>query len=230
MRVDAEFTASGPHRRLAGKMGMIRSAAMCALLMAPATAAGTQQLAADVPAAPPTPASSAAEGKACFQPRALPVCRSFWVTEFGVQVFLSQPPGINDQRRVMGTWELGWMKNRSTGDAVGASVFLSTNDNAMRSGVRARYRRWLGSESAVDISPALIVFQSNDDLETRARLGAALQAGVTFHDWIGLTSQVEAAEGGVRFQTGVRVGGYPGAAAGLGLPLAALWHAKHDPS
>jgi hypothetical protein len=227
MRADAEFTTPGPHRWPAGKMAtMMRSGAVCALLMAPAIARAQQVAAADQPA----PQAGAAEGKACFQPRALPVCRSFWVTEFGVQLFLSQPPGINDQRRVMATWELGWMKNRSTGDAVGASVFLSTNDNAMRSGVRARYRRWLGSESAVDVSPALIVFQSNDDLETRARLGAALQAGVTFHDWIGLTSQVEAAEGGVRFQTGVRVGGYPGAAAGLGLPLVALWHAQHDPS
>jgi hypothetical protein len=223
MRVDAEFTASV---RLAGKMTMIRSAAVCALLMAPATAGAQQVAAADLPA----PQAAAAEGKACFQPRALPVCRSFWVTEFGVQLFLSQPPGINDQRRVMGTWELGWMKNRSSGDAVGASVFLSTNDNAMRSGVRARYRRWLGSESAVDVSPALIVFQSSDDLETHARLGAALQAGVTFHDWIGLTSQVEAAQGGVRIQTGVRVGGYPGLVTGVGAPLLALWGALHDDS
>jgi len=225
MRADGEFTATGRNRRPVGTGAMRRAAALGAVLMASASAAAAQQVAEALPARPP-----AAEGKACFQPRALPVCRSFWVTEFGVQVFLSQPPGINDQRRVMGTWELGWMKNRSSGDAVGASVFLSTNDNAMRSGVRARYRRWLGSESAVDVSPALIVFQSNDDLETRARLGAALQAGVTFHDWIGLTSQVEAAEGGVRFQTGVRLGGYPGLVTGVGAPLVALWGALHDDS
>src|SRR5689334_635082 len=108
MRVDAEFTAS------AGKMARMRSAALSALLlMAPAIAGAQQVAAADLPA----PQAAMAEGKACFQPRALPVCRSFWITEFGVQVFLSQPPGIHDQRRVMGTWELGWMKNRSTGDA-----------------------------------------------------------------------------------------------------------------
>jgi len=226
MRGDADFSASGSGRRGAVTRSAIRSAAACALLLAgPAVA---QQADGNAPIAPP--AASAAEGKACFQPRALPVCRSFWVTEFGVQVFVSQPPGVNDQRRVMGTWELGWMRNRSAGDALGGSVFLSTNDNAMRAGVRARYRRWLGSESALDLSPGLIVYQSNDDLESSAKLGAALQAGVTFHDWIGLTTQVEAAEGGVRFQTGVRVGGYPGLVTGVGAPLLALWGALHDDS
>jgi len=122
------------------------------------------------------------------------------------------------------------MRNRSTSDAVGGSVFLSTNDHAMRSGVRARYRRWTGGGTAVDLSPGLIVFQSDEDLETSTKLGAALQAGVSFHDWIGLTTQVEAAEGGVRFQAGVRLGGFPGTAAGLGLPLVALWGARHDDS
>jgi hypothetical protein len=199
---------------------------VCALLLAgPAVA---QQADGNEPIAPP--AASAAEGKACFQPRPMPVCRSFWVTEFGVQWFLSQPPGVTDQRRWMATWELGWMKNRSTHDAVGASVFIATNDNAMRSGVRARYRRWMGSESALDISPALIVFQADDDQEVSANPGAALQAGVTFHDWLGVTSQVEAAEGGVRFLVGVRVGGYPGAAAGLAIPALLLWQARHDES
>jgi len=201
-------------------MGMIRSAALCALLLAGSDVAAAQQ-----PDAP-----SAGEGKACFQPRPLPVCRSFWVTEIGVQWFVSQPPGVNEQRRWLASWELGWMKNRAAGDAVGASVFIAANDNAMRSGVRARYRRWLGSESALDISPALIVFQADDDQEVSARLGAALQAGVTFHDWIGLTSQVEAAEGGVRFLAGVRVGGYPGAVAGLSIPALLLWQARHDDS
>lgn len=201
---------------------------MCALLLASAGAAAAQQADGNEPIAPP--AALAAEGKACFQPRPLPVCRSFWVTEFGVQVFLSEPPGVNDQRRWLATWEVGWMKNRSSADAVGGSVFIEINDNAMRSGVSGRYRRWMGSESALDISPALIVFQSDDDFDVNAKLGAALQAGVTYHDWIGLTSQVEATEGGVRFLAGVRVGGYPGAAAGLAIPALLLWHARHDPS
>jgi hypothetical protein len=161
----------------------------------------------------------------------MPVCRSFFVTEFGVQWFLSQPPGVTDQHRWMATWELGWMRNRSAGDAVGGSVFLAANDNAFRSGVRARYRRWTGGGTAVDLSPALIVLQAEDNMEISATPGAALQAGVTFHDWLGVTSQVEAAEGGVRFLVGFRLGGYPGAAAGAALPLFAFWkEGLHDES
>lgn len=178
----------------------------CALVVASASAAAAQ----------------AGEGRACFQPQPLPVCRSFWVTEFGMQYFVSQPPGIHNQRRLMGTWELGWMRNRTPDDAVGGSVFLATNDHAMRSGVRARYRRWVGAGTAVDLSPAIIVFQSDEDLETKAKLGAALQAAVSYHDWIGLTTQLEAASGGVRLQTGVRLGGWAGAGSGIGLPLAVL--------
>jgi hypothetical protein len=197
---------------------VLRTGAILSALLLAAPGAGAQQVEAGSPPAP----AAAAEARACYQPRALPACRSFWVTEFGLQYFVSQPPGVHNQRRVLGTWELGWMRNRSAADAVGGSVFLSTNDHVLRSGVRARYRRWTGGGSAVDLSPALIVFQSDEDLETRAKLGAALQAGVSFHDWIGLTTQVEAASGGVRFQAGVRLGGFPGAAAGIGLPLVAL--------
>jgi hypothetical protein len=204
-----------------------RATVMGALLLASAAAAtAAQQVDAGLLTAP----STAAEGNACFQPRPMPACRSFWVTEFGVQWFVSQPPGVNDQRRWLATWEVGWMRNRTPDDAVGGSVFLSANDNALRSGVRARYRRWTGGETALDVSPALIVFQADDDMEVRTRLGAALQAGVTYHDWIGLTTQVEAASGGVRLLVGARLGGYPGAAVGAALPLVALWGATHDES
>jgi hypothetical protein len=226
MRADGYF----PRTRSGGRgpaAAVIRTGAtLFALLLAAAPGAGAQQVEAGGPPAP----SVSARAAACYHPRALPACRSFWVTEFGVQYFVSQPPGVHNQRRVLGTWELGWMRNRSAGDAVGGSVFLSSNDHALRSGVRARYRRWTGGGSAVDLSPALIVFQSDEDLEVHTRLGAALQGGVSFHDWIGVTTQVEAASGGVRFQAGVRLGGYPGVAAGIGLPLVALWGARHDDS
>ena len=114
------------------------------------------------------------------------------------------------------------MRNRAAGDALGGSVFLALNDNALRSGVRARWRRWATDDVAVDVSPALVVFQADDDLEVRTRPGAALQAGVAFRDWVGASTQVEALPGGVRLQAGARLGSYPGATAGLALPLLAL--------
>ncbi|HEV7588217.1 MAG TPA: hypothetical protein VGO40_08790 [Longimicrobium sp.] len=226
MRKAPGMNGSGRSDRPAAATGVARIVAACVLLLAGAGAAAVQQADAQAPAA----ASTAAEGNACFQPRPLPACRSFWITEFGVQWFISRPPGVNNQRRLLATWEVGWMRNRTADDAVGGSVFLSANDHALRSGVRARYRHWTGDGTAVDLSPALVVLQADENLEVRARLGAALQAGVTYHDWIGLTTQVEAASGGVRFQAGVRLGGYPGAAAGAALPLFALWAARHDES
>jgi len=196
-----------------------------------AAAAACVALATSGAAGQRTAGTAAGEGRACFQPRPMPVCRSFLITEFGLQYFLTRPPGgVHEQRRVLGTWEVGWMRNRSTHDAVGGSVFLSANDNAFRSGVRARYREWTSRETAVDVSPALILFQAAQDMDVRTQLGAALQVGVSVHDWIGVSTQVEAASGGVRLQTGVRLGGYPGAVTGAALPLAAFWHARHDPS
>lgn len=216
MRSEPADRAVMAGRRIARAAGLALAAAVLAVSAADAQAGGP---------------AYAERGNACLQPRPLPACRSFWLTEFGLQYFVSTPPGdVHDQRRVLVTWELGWMQNRSSADAVGGSVFLAANDNALRSGVRARYRRWTGSGTAVDLSPALIVFQSDDDMETHATLGAALQAGVSWHDWIGVSTQVEATEGGVRFQTGVRLGGYPGAATGIALPLAAYWAARHDAS
>jgi len=207
------------------KVSRLTGAALTAMLVASGAAA--QQVDAD--ASPLAP--SAAEGRACFQPRPMPVCRSFWVTEFGIQWFISEPPGVHDKRQWLATWEVGWMRNRTADDAVGGSVFLAANDNAFRSGVRARYRRWTGGRTAVDLSPALIVFQADENMEVRAQLGAALQGGVTYHDWIGLTTQVEAASGGVRFLAGVRLGGYPGAVVGTALPLYAFWkEGLHDES
>lgn len=175
-------------------------------------------------------AAPASEGRACFQPRPMPLCKSFFITEFGVQYFVSPPPGVHNQRRLLGTWELGYMRNRSERDAVGGSLFLSTNDQANRIGVRGRYRRWVGGGVAVDVSPALIVFESDENLEGSGKLGAALGAGVSFHDYVGINTQVEAVESGVRFQAGVRLGGLPGVISGIGLPLVALYGAMHDES
>jgi hypothetical protein len=202
-----ERTAGKPSARLKG-------AAVSMALLVVAGTASAQQARGEPPAA--------TDGHACFQPRPLPMCRSFWITEFGIQYFVSKPPGVNNQRHVLFTWEVGWMQNRTPDDALGGSVFIAVNDHVLRSGVSGRYRRWTGAGTAVDLSPGLILLQSDENLEVRTRLGAALQAGVTYHDWIALTTQVEAVSSGVRFQAGVRLGGYPGAVTGIGLPVLAV--------
>jgi len=124
-----------------------------------------------------------------------------------------------DDREFLFAWELGWMRNRSARDAVGASVFFATSDDVMRAGVRGRYRRWLGDGLSVDVAPTLIVLQSNQAYDVRATPGVSVLGALGFGDVIVLTGEVEAAGGGVRTLYGVRLGSYAGAASGLGLPI-----------
>lgn len=174
--------------------------------------------------APVSAQTAESGGRACYQPRPMPVCRSYWVTEFGGAWYSAPPSGgrTPDRRRFVVTWEVGYMRNRSASDAVGATVFLTSNDQFMRSGVRARFRRWMADGVAADIAPSLILLQANDDLEVHPTLGASLQGGVSLGRWVGLTSEIEATRGGLRLMSGLRLGSYAGAATGLALPLAAF--------
>jgi hypothetical protein len=173
------------------------------------------------PAVAQVPDGPEAAGRACFQPRPAPVCRSFWVSEFGGAWYNKSPRGIRspDQRQFSLMWEAGYMRNVSPTNAVGATVFLSGNDQFLRSGVRARLRRWVDRDLAFDVAPSVIVFQANGDVEAISlRPGVALQGGVSLSRWVGITSEVEATQGGVRLVTGVRFGSYAGVATGLAAP------------
>ncbi|HEU4556808.1 MAG TPA: hypothetical protein VFS20_03125 [Longimicrobium sp.] len=162
----------------------------------------------------------ASEGRACFQPRPAPVCRSYWVTEFGATWYNASPKGRTpDERRFSFTWEGGYMRNLSRSNAAGATVFLSGNDQFMRSGVRARVRRWVNRDVAVDLAPSLIVFQANGDVEAiSTRPGVSLLGGVSLTRWVGVTTELESTQGGVRLVSGVRLGSYAGSATALALP------------
>jgi hypothetical protein len=168
-----------------------------------------------------SPPRGAAEGRACFSGRPSPACRSFLITEFGGARYTVPPRGDRtfDERELLFMWELGWMRNRSANDAVGATVFFSTNDEVMRSGVRGRYRRWLADGLAVEVAPTLILFQANREYEVRMEPGVSVLGALSFGDWIGLTGEVEATNGGVRVLYGARVGTYAGTVAGLGFPI-----------
>lgn len=165
--------------------------------------------------------AGAVAGKACYRGRTAPPCRSFWITEFGGARYTVPPVGqeMPEDRELLFLWELGWMRNRSAHDAVGASAFFATNDEVMRTGVRARYRRWLGDGLSVDVAPTLIVLQSNRAYEVQATPGVSVLGALNFGDLIVLTGEVEATDGGIRTLYGVRMGSYAGAVSGLGLPI-----------
>jgi hypothetical protein len=214
--------AAGGGRRIVDRSGTRGRWGVRLLCYVAAAALGYTRPAAGQAAVPANAAPQGeAAGKACYRGRISPPCRSFWITEFGGAWYTVPPLGQEapEGREFLFLWELGWMRNRSAHEAVGASVFFATNDEVMRAGVRGRYRRWLGDGLSVDVAPTLIVLQSNRAYEVRARPGVSVLGALDFGDLIVLTGEVEATGGGVRALYGVRMGSYAGAVSGLGLPV-----------
>jgi hypothetical protein len=164
-----------------------------------------------------------APAAACFSPRPLPRCGSFWITEFGLLQFLGTPPGNpEDERRTLLSWEVGYMGNLSPAQAVGGSLFLAGNDNQFRLGVRGRYRVWMGEAAALELGPGVIALHSDEDLEIRGTPGASIQVGLSWRDWLTLVGQTEFTRSGTNFQVGGRFGSYVGALLGGGVPVLML--------
>ena len=61
--------------------------------------------------------------------------------------------------------DLGWMRNISDRAAVGGTAHarIGIGDDYARAGVRARYRRWLGRSTSVDLSPGVILANKDDN-------------------------------------------------------------------
>jgi len=69
------------------------------------------------------------------------------------------------------------MKNVGERTAWGASVFGEGGSNDSRAGLRARYRRWLGPRTSVELSPGLVLL-GNDGFAGPGFIGqAALNLG-----------------------------------------------------
>ncbi|HSG81151.1 MAG TPA: hypothetical protein VLC48_02790 [Gemmatimonadota bacterium] len=92
----------------------------------------------------------------CFEGRPGASCSSFLLTQARVQYRLS--PATADPTRWYLTADLGWMKNISQHDALGVSVFGGPEFGfeEVQYGLRARYRRWLGERSGVDVSAGAV--------------------------------------------------------------------------
>lgn len=124
-------------------------------------------------------------------------------------------------------WELGWMTNRGPDHAVGASLALGTGETGFHLAVKGRYRRWLGSELALDADAGLLLAQHPPRAyphETLAGVTAGAALGLT--DWISLGVQGRVLWGASDGQpvtgaeVGVRLGTLPGAVATV---LGAAW-------
>jgi len=153
----------------------------------------------------------------CFRGQPAPACRSFILTETGANVLLAPQ---QDYRTEKVQIEFGLMRNHGPRSALGATIFAVTNlDDETYVGVKPRYRRWLSPTVGLDVSagPRL-------DSQT-GKFGGVAQVGVSFADWLSLTTQLDvgtpryAGLSAVNWHIGVRLGSYPGVIGMVAVPI-----------
>ncbi len=153
-------------------------------------------------------------GGLCFRGRR--TCRSFLITEAGLGLRLNPESGLNPSDGRMLTGELGVLWNRNTRLAWGAGVFANYGDRADGWGIRPRVRRWLSETTTLDVSAGVV-----RHVHIGGDWGFAGQAALGVGDWVALSLQtttlrlVNAQRTGVAWYGGVRLGSYPGVAAGV---------------
>jgi hypothetical protein len=162
--------------------------------------------------------------------------RGFLLTEFGVATRLD---GLRSRWVVShATWDVGYMRNVGARTAVGATLFISTDDHfdeAYFIGFKPRVRRWLWRRLHADVSAGLIVSDFGGSRVLSFDFpGVAGHIGLGYGDWGSVVLQYEDVRYGYVFPGpfdtpihehnwyfGVNVGSYPGAILGP-LALAAV--------
>jgi hypothetical protein len=164
--------------------------------------------------------------RACFRGRPEPRCRTFWVTEFSVTPRLNANPSGGGGPNYYYTWDLGAMRNAGARTALGGGVFLGGEDDGFRLGLAFRYRRWISSTTAFDVSPGVLVTGGDNQRAPRFP-GFTGAAGMMHRDLVGLAARFEVVpDSAGRVETawygGVRFGWYPGIVTSVVGPLVIL--------
>jgi len=102
------------------------------------------------------------EHSLCWRGKPLPECRTFILTELGVYRRLDPDPTHAQDGPLSVSLDVGAAHNVSERVAVGLTGYLATGDSHARVGARLRLRRWLARRVALDVSPGLIVYGSED--------------------------------------------------------------------
>jgi hypothetical protein len=153
-----------------------------------------------------------------FRPHPLPRSRSFAVFDLGVAYRLNEGRGFfESDNRACFSLDLGYMRNLSPKNAVGFSLYGSTDERAERGGIRARYRRWVSPHLGVDATAGMMLEKSGDYSQFLTTPGIIASVGIQAAGLAGVTLETEQ----IRF-SGVdgsdwdwRIGGHLGAGAGV---------------
>ena len=165
-------------------------------------------------------------GRGCLRGRPKPRCQSFWVTEFSVTPRMNANPSGGGGPNYYYTWDLGGMRNVGARTALGGAVFLGGEDDGARFGLTFRYRRWITSATALDLSPGVLV-AGGDNKRAPRFPGFTGAAGIMHRDLVGLAVRFEAvpdSAGSVEtaWYGGLRFGSYPGIVMSIVGPLIVL--------
>lgn len=173
-------------------------------------------------------------------PRA--VTKSFLITETSLLGRLDRHDNL---RGVLGTYigaDLGEMINVSDHTAVGGGGFFGSSDEYVNAGVRLRLRRWLTNTASVELAPAVILAQGRVHGGDAVSPGFSVQASCSPSRFLTLT--IEGFSVRRRDETfedpryrilgdtirdtgvsaGIKLGQWPGAAAGALAALVAVAH------
>ena len=139
--------------------------------------------------------SSAQSGPLCF--RGKPECQNFLLTEFAVQGRIggnTNTVGVNDLiEKVYYTMDLGMMHNLNKRYALGGSLYMGVdarfgNGGFWAMGLKPRLRYWLNPNLGLDVSPGLLLTDSEESDKTPSFTGSL---SLSYKDLIALTTSFE---------------------------------------
>jgi hypothetical protein len=136
-----------------------------------------------------TPSAGALSGQVCFRGRPEPECGSFFITEIGFAIRLTQEP--LDEGLVSA--DLGYMVNLSDDWAVGGTLYAAFEDFTdpmpdARVGAKARIRRWFKPWLSFDVAPGIMRYNGGQGGE---ELALTSQFSLSFRDQLVLTTQFD---------------------------------------
>jgi hypothetical protein len=153
-------------------------------------------------------------GGVSFRAHPLSDCRVFFLSNAGGYLKLSASSSIppsGTQSNLRAIWDWGVMVNISPRDAIGASWFVTWDEDDVTTGPVAHYRRWFDGSRSLDVAIGTPVTGGNE-LETGSILGLIKY---NFVDWFGVAVRPEYARYGAagswaRVFVGMEFGWYPG--------------------
>lgn len=166
----------------------------------------------------------------CYRGRPRPDCATFLVSEFLVGSRNAESQYA--ETRLILQWEYGLMTNVSDRSALGGTVLGAVSGSGGRLAFKARYRRWLTPEWALDVAPGLVVVAGSGGQAADLRgPGFSGHLAIMWKDYAGVALVYEAipfrealteftgtdATVGFGARLGSPVGGVIGAATFLGL-------------